>query len=127
MRYLTVSEVLLVHRRLLAQTGGGTGVRSMGVVESAVAQPQATFGGAELYPTLIEKAVALSFALIQGHGFVDGNKRVAHAALEVFLILNGYELIADVDVQEQFFLRLAGGKVTREAFIAWLTSRVVQR
>jgi death on curing protein len=97
MRYLVLAEVVELHRRLLQGTGGATGLRDLSALESAVAQPQATFSGADLYPTLVEKASALCFALIQGHPFVDGNKRVGHAAMETFLVLNGAEMESSVE------------------------------
>lgn len=124
MRYLTLGEVLHLHDRVIAQSGGGEGVRDLGVIESAVAQPRATFDDRDLYPTLAAKAVALCYSLIHGHGFVDGNKRVAHAALEVFLVLNGAELQAEVDEQERVFLDLAAGRMTRDAFGAWVEAHV---
>src|SRR5947209_5321138 len=71
-------EVVELHRRLLQATGGAPGIRDFGALESAVAQPKATFGGSDLYPPLAEKAAALCLALVQGHPFVDGNKRVGH-------------------------------------------------
>ena len=78
MRYLTLGEVVELHRLVIAASGGATGIRDLGAFESAVAQPRASFGGSDLHPTLIEKTGALGFALAQGHPFVDGNKRVAH-------------------------------------------------
>jgi death-on-curing protein len=81
MRYLTLGEVVELHRLVLAATGGALGIRDLGALESAAAQPRASFGGSDLHPTLIGKAGALGFALAQGHPFVDGNKRVAHAAM----------------------------------------------
>ena len=66
---------------------------------SVVAQPKATFGGVDLYPTVVEKATALCFSRVQNHPFVDGNKRVGHAAMETFLVLNGTEIDAAVDDQ----------------------------
>lgn len=66
-----------------------------------------TFGAEELYPTLIDKAAALCFWLVLNHPFVDGNKRIGHAAMETFLILNGHQLDADVDDAEQLFLGVA--------------------
>lgn len=78
-------------------------------MESAVAQPEASFGGEELYPDL----AALGHALIQNHPFVDGNKRIGHAAMEVFLLLNGHEIDASVDEQEQIIIEVASGKVPR--------------
>ena len=78
-RYLTLEEVLELHRLALAQAGGLAGVRDLGALDSALAQPQMAFGGQELYPSLREKAAALGFSLVCNHPFVDGNKRVGHA------------------------------------------------
>jgi death-on-curing protein len=91
-RYLTLEEVLELHRLALEQSGGLDGVRELGGLESAVAQPQMAFGGQELYPSLAEKAAALGFSLVCNHPFMDGNKRIGHAAMETFLVLNGWEL-----------------------------------
>lgn len=120
MRYLTVNEVLETYSRMMQQTGGATGIHDLGALESAVAQPRMTFGGAELYPTLVEKASALGFSLIRNHPFVDGNKRTGHAALELFLILNGYEIDAPVMEQVTTILQVASSKMTREDFTHWL-------
>ncbi len=119
-RYPSVAEVLELHRLVVAQSGGGTGLRDPGGLDSAVAQPRTTFGGAELYPSLAEKATALGFSLVSNHPFADGNKRVGHAALETFLVLNGRELGAGVDEQEALFLRLAAGGVPRAELTAWV-------
>lgn len=119
-RYLSLREVLVLHERVAAVSGGGVGVRDLGLLESAVAQPRQTFGGADLYPSIVEKAVALGFSLISNHPFVDGNKRVGHAALEVFLLLNGFELDAPVDDQERIVLGVASGEITREEFARWV-------
>ena len=83
MRYLTLDEVVELHRQLIEQSGGMAGLRSMDGLESSLAQPLMTFGGEDLYPSLVEKASALGYSLIQNHPFVDGNKRVGHAAMEV--------------------------------------------
>jgi death on curing protein len=85
-----------------------------------VFQPRTTVGGKDAYPTLIEKAAALAFSLARNHGFIDGNKRIAHAAMETFLVLNGLEVTASVDEQETTILALAAGALTREALISWL-------
>ena len=61
-----------LHRRIIAQSGGAPGVLNLSALESALAQPQMTFGGNDLYPTLVEKAAALGYSLIQNHPFVDG-------------------------------------------------------
>ena len=120
MNYLTLIEVLNLHRRILEQSTGIFGIRDLGLLESAVAQPRMTFGGEELYPTIIDKAAALGFSIIMNHPFLDGNKRTGHAAMETFLILNGLEINASVDEQEQIILAVASGLLDREAFAQWL-------
>ena len=89
MRYLSLGEIVALHQALIERTGGATGIRDFGGLESALAQPRATFGGTDLHATLPEKAAALGFSLAFNHPFVDGNKRVAHAAMEVFVLMNG--------------------------------------
>jgi death-on-curing protein len=125
MIYLTVEEVVRLHGLVVAQSGGRPGILDRGKIESAVAQPRMTFGGSDLYPTLAEKAAALDYSLTCNHGFEDGNKRIGHAAMEVFLVLNGYELDAPVDEHESMFLRLAGHQVTREELTAWVAAHLV--
>lgn len=124
MRYLTVNEVLNMYRRVMQQSGGMVGVRDMGALESAVAQPRMTFGGEELYPTLIEKTSALGFSLIQNHPFVDGNKRVGHAAMESFLLFNEHEIRATLDEQVEIILRVASGDVERDDLTNWLREHI---
>jgi death-on-curing protein len=103
MRYLTVNEVLEIYTRVVRQSGGAIGIHDLGALESAVAQPRMTFGGEDLYPSIVEKASALGFSLIQNHPFVDGNKRTGHAAMETFLVSSILE---------------------REAFTEWLREHI---
>ena len=126
MRYLTLKEALELHRRIIEQSGGSTGMRDIGLLESALAQPLMTFGGEDLYPTLGEKASAMCFSLVKNHPFVDGNKRVGHAVMETFLILNGYEISALMLEQEEVILSLAAGELDREGFGEWLCGHIVQ-
>ena len=127
MRYLSLNEVLAIYQAVMKQSGGTYGLRNTGALQSALAQPRMTFGGQELYPTIVEKASALGFSLIKNHPFVDGNKRTGHAAIEVFLLLNGYELQADVDEQERVILQVAANEMDRDSFTAWLRTRVVRK
>ena len=103
-RYLSVNEVLELHNRVMQASGGSLGLLDLGALESAVAQPRMVFAHEELYPTLPDKAAALGFSLIQNHPFLDGNKRTGHAAMETFLVLNGHEIKATVDQQEDVIL-----------------------
>lgn len=127
MRFLTLQEVLELHARVLEQSGGKPGLRDRDALESALAQPQMSFDGVDLYPGLVDKAVALGFSLINNHPFVDGNKRISHAALEVFLLLNGYEIAAAVDDQEATIFGLAAGTLGRDALAAWLPPWIIPR
>ncbi|MDA0265597.1 MAG: type II toxin-antitoxin system death-on-curing family toxin [Cyanobacteria bacterium] len=110
-RFLTLIEVLELHRQIIEQSGGAFGIRDIGLLESAIAQPRMTFGGEDLYPSLLEKAAALGFSIIMNHPFVDGNKRIGHAATEIFLVLNGMEINASVDEQERMVLAIASGEL----------------
>ena len=120
MRLLDFDRVLLIHARLIAESGGSEGIRDRNAIESALAQPLMAFGGQDLYPTLAEKAAALGFSLIANHPFVDGNKRIGHAAAEAFLRLNGFQFDASVDEQEAIVLRVAAGEAGREEWTRWV-------
>jgi death-on-curing protein len=127
MRYLTLNEVLELHSRLIERYGGSAGIHNLGALESGLAQPRMTFGGEDLYPTIVEKAAALGFTLIKNHPFVDGNKRTGHATMETFLILNGFEIDASVDEQEEVILQVASGELKREVFTSWLRAHIVEK
>jgi len=127
MQLLTLEQVLTLHQRVIEQSGGATGIRDRGILESALAQPYMSYDGQDLYPTLIEKVAALGFSLINNHPFVDGNKRIGHAAIEVTLLMNGYEIQASVDTQETVILAMAAGKMDRESFLEWLQEHVAPR
>ena len=125
MRYLAFREVLELHDKIIEISGGAKGIRDMRTLESAISQPRLTFNRTDLYPDILTKAAALCFFLIMNHPFVDGNKRVGHAAMETFLILNGFEIEATLDDQEKIILDLAAGKVDRDKLTAWLNNHIV--
>ena len=122
MRYLSVAEVVELQHSLIRETGGASGIRDMGLLESALAQPRATFGGEDLHPTVIAKAAAVGFSLALNHPFIDGNKRIAHAVMEVFLVLNGLEITGHIDEQERLMLDLAAGDISRDQLEEWLAN-----
>lgn len=95
-------------------------------LDSAIAQPQMTFDGADLYTTIARKAAALGNSLISNHPFTDGNKRVGHAAMEVILLLNGHEIVASVDDQEEVIINVASGTMSHDKFASWIEQRVVE-
>jgi death on curing protein len=120
MHCISLGQVLELHLRIIEQSGGAPGILTLGALESALQQPRMTFGGEHLYPTLVAKAAALGFSIICNHPFVDGNKRTGHAAMEVFLVMNGYEILASVDDAEEVILRIASGHMSREQLCGWL-------
>lgn len=119
MTYLTPAQVLFIHSRLIAETGGAGGIRDLGLFAAAVARPQATFDGDDLYAGLYSKAAALMESLIRNHPFVDGNKRTGITAAGLFLRLNGYRLIATNDELETFTLGVARGETDLAGIVAW--------
>lgn len=124
MRSLTIDEILETYQRIMEQSGGLPGIRDFGALESAIAQPHMTFGGNELYPNLAEKAAALGYSLIQNHPFADGNKRIGHAAMAMFLMLNGYKIDASMNEQYEIILSVASGKLSREKFRDWVSKHI---
>ena len=124
MRHLSLGEVLILHDRLLSQSGGSHGLRDLGLLESALAQPRMTMAGQDLYPDLPIKAAALGYSLIKNHPFVDGNKRIGHAAMATFLLLNGLELSSPIDEAEAVVLGVASSTLQREDLVAWVRRSV---
>jgi death on curing protein len=127
MKYLKVEQVLKTHVWAIEQSGGDPGVRDLGLLESAVAQPRAGFGGKDLYPELADKAAALAFSLVKNHPFADGNKRTGYAAMMMFLSRNGHTVEAPIDERESIFLQLAAGDLDRDGFLAWIRDRIVPK
>jgi death on curing protein len=114
--YLTLVELLAVHDRLIGEFGGAGGVRDGGALESALFRPQTGY-----YHDVIEEAAALFESLIQNHPFIDGNKRTAFAATDVFLRMNGIVLDLDDDDAYEFIIgALERGQLDLERIDRWL-------
>ena len=114
--YITLDEALRIHDVLLAAFGGAVGVRDMGLLESALLRPQTGY-----YGDLIEEAAALWESLAMNHPFVDGNKRVAYAVLELFLQLNGLDIVPDNQRIERFiYEHLEAGTFRKDVLDSWL-------
>ena len=121
--FLTLEEVLDLHRQLIQRFGGADGVRDPGLLESALARPRSGY-----YSSLSEQAAALMQSLAGNHAFVDGNKRVAFAATAVFLRMNGYALRVDADEAERFLIdRVIVGRADVAVIAEWLEPRLVSR
>jgi death-on-curing protein len=105
---------------MIKRFGGLPGIRDLGLIESAVGKPQATFDGNDLYNTIFNKAAALLQSLLKNHPFVDGNKRTALTSAGIFLKLNGYQLINDHDNEVSFTLKVDNEHLTIEQIVKWL-------
>jgi death-on-curing protein len=111
--FLSLADVLFLHKKQIEKFGGSHGIRNMGLLESALAMPEASFGGVHLHPTLPEMAGAYFYHLVMNHAFVDGNKRIGALAADVFLEMNGYDLKVNQDILEKLTLDTAQGKVDK--------------
>ena len=113
--FLTIDEVLAIHRDQIARYGGAEGVHDWGSLQSAVAMPAATFHGQFLHCDLCEMAAAYLFHIVQNHPFIDGNKRAGAVAAFVFLALNGMRLTAANDAYADLVLATARGEMPKSA------------
>ena len=104
----------------MEETGGSPGIRDEGLLRSALARPQTSFGGQDLYPTLFEKAAALVESMARNHPFVDGNKRMAWECLDLLLGMNGYRVTASHDQSFALMMRIIEHKLTVQDTAEWL-------
>ena len=116
--FLTLDVVLALHQRQLARFGGGEGLRDRGLLESAVAQPQASFGGTYAHDGLFAMAAAYLFHIVSNHPFVDGNKRAGLLAAQVFLDVNGVTLVHDSQAFYALTMGVAEGRIDKPAVAA---------
>ncbi len=112
--------VLAVHRRQLAEHGGGTGIRDEGLLDSALARPQNLLAYSETPPDLAALAAAYAFGIATNHPFVDGNKRTAYITCRLFLELNGQSLDASQEEKYLTFLELARGRLSEDELARWI-------
>ncbi len=114
------TQILLLHEQLLEATGGSSGLRDEGMLDSALNTPFQTFGGEDVYPSLQQKAARLCFGLVKNHPFVDGNKRIGAHAMLVFLTLNGIELRYTQEELSDVILQLAAGTISFFELLEWI-------
>ena len=119
-KFLIISQVLNIHQRQIQRFGGTSGVRDEGLLDSALAQPQATFGGELLHPTIHEQATAYLYHLAMNHPFIDGNKRTAFAVMLTFLSLNGYTLNLSQEQAYNLVIQVVQKEISKEELSAFL-------
>ena len=124
MKVLSKHQIRRLHTALMAQSGGIDGLRDEGLLDSAVNPPLQTFGGQELYPSLLEKAARLGYGLIHNHPFLDGNKRIGTHAMLVFLDINGISLSYTDEELITVILRVASGEMGDRGLLEWLKAHV---
>lgn len=124
-KFLSVDNVLLLHADQIDSFGGSQGVRDEGLLESALAQPQATFGGELLHPTIHDQAAAYFYHLAMNHPFIDGNKRTAFAAMDSFLRLNSYALNLTDEQAYNLVMQVAQGNMNKGELAAFLKEVIV--
>jgi death on curing protein len=122
--FLSLDDALAVHRRVIEEFGGDGGLRDRGFLRSAVAMPRASFGGQDLHADLFEKAAAYFYHHCANHPFVDGNKRVAVAVAELFLLLNQHELIAADESVEDLAMGTAEGRYAKAQVVEFFARHV---
>lgn len=120
MMKLSKTQVIMLHQRLIQETGGFDGIRDEGLLDSALSNPFQSFGGVELYPNIQEKAAQLCFGIVKNHPMVDGNKRLGAHVMLVFMALNGYELSYTQQELSNIILDLAASKIGHDDLLKWI-------
>jgi death-on-curing protein len=123
--FLLLDEVLEIHEQQIERYGGSAGLRDAAGLESAVATPQATFGGEFLHPSIPAMAAAYLFHLCQNHPFIDGNKRVGANAAITFLLMNDWEPLFDEQELVEMVLSVASGALRKAGLIEIFESRCI--
>lgn len=118
--FVSQSDVINIHKRQIERFGGLDGIRDWGLLDSALAQPQATFFGELLHPTIFTQAAAYLYHLAKNHPFLDGNKRTAFATTIAFLQSNGCELDMTEDMAYNMVMQVAQGEMSKEALSSLL-------
>lgn len=125
--FLSTTHVLAIHDQMIKRFSGSLGIRDIGLIESAVGRPQATYDGEELYKTAFDKAGALLQSLLKNHPFIDGNKRNALTSAGLFLAINGWNLENQHDEEVKFAIQVDNQHLTIEEISTWLEKHSSKR
>ncbi|MGN0557064.1 MAG: type II toxin-antitoxin system death-on-curing family toxin [Acutalibacteraceae bacterium] len=124
---LTKEQLLAMHDQLIRETGGTGGVRDEGLLNSALSAPFQSFNGADMYPSIQQKAARLCFGLVKNHAFIDGNKRIGAHAMLVFLVLNKIEIDYSQDELTDIILGIASGKCSLNELLNWILAHQTEQ
>lgn len=117
--YLTLDQILVIHDNQIELYGGSHGIRNLGLLESALARPQSSFAGEDLYPNIFLKAAVLMQGIIANHSFIDGNKRTGTVSAARFLYINGYNIEVANKILVNLALKVESKKITIKQLSAW--------
>ncbi len=125
MIWVTAEDVILLHSRVIATTGGIDGIRDPSGLEAAVAAPLQSFGGQELFPTDVEKIARLGYGLAANHAFLDGNKRIGALMTQLLLKWNGYSLHLQPGELADMFIAIAAGEAQEQRLLDWIRAHLL--
>jgi death-on-curing protein len=117
---ISIAEVVYIHSVLIERFGGASGLRDLGLLESALARPFQTFDGNELYEDPIQKAAAFIESLLVNHPFLDGNKRIGYVIMRLYLMEMGFDLLASQDEKYEFVIQIASGQLKFAEITQWI-------
>ena len=120
MKYLTREQVIKLHQALIEASGGSSGIRDVGMLDSALKTPLQTFDENELFPSVLDKAARLAFGLIKNHPFIDGNKRIGTHVMLIFLALNNIMLSYKDEELIDIILKVASGEANENDLYTWI-------
>ncbi len=124
MTWLTVEQIMALHRNIIQQSGGASGVRDDAALAAAVSAPFQTFQRKELFPSTIEKIARISYGLVVNHAFIDDNKRIGALVMQILLQENGYRLILHRHELSDIFISIASGEIKYQDFTAWMSAHL---
>ena len=124
MIWTSVEQIIMIHSKIIAKTGGLDGIRDMNGLESAFAAPMQTFDGKELFKTDLEKIARLGYGLAANHAFIDGNKRIGAMMTQLLLKWNGYSLSLNPGELADMFISIADGKTSEKDLLQWIKEKI---
>lgn len=126
-KYISLDETIAIHDSMVSLYGGSFGIRDIGLIQSAITRPQASFDGTDLYPDIFLKASALFHSLMFNHAFIDGNKRTTISVTARFLAINGYELNTSDEEFVAFPLRVENNHLSLEDIASWFEQNTKEK
>lgn len=120
MKTLQIKDIIKLHSKMIAATGGASGIRDIGLVESAFNRCHSSFGGQDLYPEVIEKISVTAYSLINNHGFIDGNKRIGIAVMLMLLKLNDLQITYSQTELVDLGAGVASGEINEDGIEKWI-------